>query len=78
MWRSILYVSKYLSYDGKSIRIVTPEVVIEADFDHVFDEEGLSLDKPHPLVAVIKIRFDSSGKAISYEVLQIVKGVDNE
>lgn len=66
-----------LSYDGKSIRIVTKEVVIEADFDHALDEEGLSLDEPHPLVAVIKIRFDSSGKGISYEVLQIFEGVDN-
>ncbi|MBU7028898.1 MAG: hypothetical protein HXS48_18325 [Theionarchaea archaeon] len=66
-----------LSYDGKDIRIVTPEVVVEADFDHALDEEGFSLDEPHPLVAVIKIRFDSSGKGTSYEVLQIIKGVNN-
>jgi len=67
-----------LSYDGKDIRIVTPEVVMEADFDHALDEEGFTLDEPHPLVAVIKIRFDSSGKGTSYQVLKILEGVDNE
>jgi len=66
-----------LSYNDKDIRIMTEEVVIEVDFDHVLDEEGFSLDEPHPLVAVIKIRFDRTGKGISYEVLQIFEGVDN-
>jgi len=30
-------------------------IAVEADFDHALDEEGFSLDEPHPLTAVIKI-----------------------
>ena len=51
---------------------------MEADVNHALDEEGFSLDGPHPLGRCNHDKIHSSGKGISYEVLRIAKGVNSE
>ena len=61
-----------LFYNGEKVRI-TSDVTLEADFYHARDKEGFALDESHPLVAVIRAQFDSSGKCTAFDVLEIRK-----
>ena len=61
-------------YFSEYVRIVSSVVTVRLIFGHDRDEENenSSLDKPHLLVAVIKLVFDSSGECTGFNILDVL------
>ena len=53
-------------YDQGGVRIGSPKVRLHCDFEHCFDEEGLTMDNPHDLVAFIDAEFDQAGDCTKF------------
>ena len=56
------------------VRIVNSRIVLHCDCEHQCDEEGLKLDNPHKLVAVVNAEFDDEGKCGHFEIKEVLKG----
>ncbi|KYK33006.1 MAG: hypothetical protein AYK18_15205 [Theionarchaea archaeon DG-70] len=56
------------------VRIVDSRVELYCDFQHQFDEEGITMDNPHKLTAIVDVHFDQSGDYIQFEILKISAG----
>ncbi|MBU7009850.1 MAG: hypothetical protein HXS46_04120 [Theionarchaea archaeon] len=54
------------------VRIVGSHVQLYCNFQHRYDEEGITMDNPHKLTAVINVYFDRSGDYIQFEILEIL------
>ena len=42
------------------------------DFEHRFDEKGVTMNEPHKLVAVVNAEFDGSGKCIQFDIVEVL------
>jgi len=58
-----------LYYVG-GVKIVS-DTILHCDFEHRYDEEGFTLENPHPLVATVKAAFDITGDCIHFTIVDI-------
>ena len=70
---SIIYDNLYLQ---GGVRIGSPRVRLYCDFEHCFDEEGLTMDNPHDLVGVVDAEFDQEGDCTRFSLSEI-RAADN-
>jgi len=61
-------------YYLSGVRIVNSQVELHCDFEHRFDEEGFTIEKPHRLVAVIEAAFDGFGRCIQFDIREVCSG----
>ncbi len=61
-------------YLEKNVKIVDSVLTIQYEFHHFLEEDGIPLDESHPLIALIRTTFDSSGDCTSLELLKISAG----
>lgn len=66
--QSIIYENLYAQ---GGVRIGTPKVRLYCNFEHYFDEEGLTMDNPHDLVGIADAEFDKSGECTAFELVEI-------
>ena len=65
---SIIYDNLY--HQG-GVRIGSPRVWLYCDFEHCYDEEGLTMDNSHDLVGVIDAEFDHAGECTAFDIVEI-------
>ncbi|KYK32606.1 MAG: hypothetical protein AYK19_15305 [Theionarchaea archaeon DG-70-1] len=51
--------------------LIVSDVWLHCDFEHRYDEDGMTLDEPHNLVAVVKAAFDKKGDCIHFDIMDI-------
>ena len=61
-------------YYAGGIRIVNSRIVLHCDCEHQCDEEGLKLDNPHKVVAVVNAEFDDEGSCVHFEIKEVLAG----
>ena len=67
--QSIIYENLY---DQGGVRIGSPKVRLYCDFEHFFDEEGLTMDDPHDLVGAVDAEFDQAGDCTRFVLVKIL------
>lgn len=65
---SIIYDNLYLQ---GGVRIGSPKVRFYCDFEHCFDEEGLTMDNPHDLLGVVDAEFGPAGDCTRFSLSDI-------
>lgn len=58
-------------YFASKMLIANSHVEFHCDFEHYCDEEGLPMENPHTVYGVIKTVFDSTGRCVKFEVVEV-------
>jgi hypothetical protein len=58
-------------YSEGEVLIVDSEVTLLCEFEHRYDEDGVTIEGPHNLVAVVDAEFDGSGECIRFVITDI-------
>ncbi len=67
--KAVIEESLYLAEDTC---IVGSKVVLEYTFGHYYDEEeGISMEDSHSLIAVIEAEFDKGGNCTTFRILKV-------
>lgn len=66
--KSIVHDNLY--YVG-GILIADSHMCLYCDFEHRYDENGNTLENPHPLIAKVRAVFDTSGECVHFDILEV-------
>ncbi|MBU7009086.1 MAG: hypothetical protein HXS46_00230 [Theionarchaea archaeon] len=58
-------------YFASEMLIANSSVEFHCDFEHYCDEEGLPMENPHTVYGVIKTVFDSAGRCVKFDVVEV-------
>jgi hypothetical protein len=53
------------------VLIVDSKVTFLCEFEHRYDEDWITIEEPHDLVAVVDAEFDGSGECILFVITEI-------
>lgn len=65
---SVIYDNLY--HEG-GVRIGSLRVWLHCDFEHLYDEEGFTIENPHDLVGYVDTAFDQSGECIKFSLSEV-------
>lgn len=51
--------------------LIVGKVRLLCDFQHRYDEEGITLENPHTLTALIDAEFDDKGECIHFDIMEV-------
>ena len=58
-------------YHEGGVLILSSHVLLLCNFEHLFEKEDITLDKPHELVAFVEAAFDQSGECTRFVLVKI-------
>ena len=61
-------------YAAGGVLIVDSKVTFLCEFEHRFDEDWITIEEPHELVAVVDAEFDGAGECIRFVITDIRPG----